>query len=87
VQYALGVPEVLVSLHVLGAALVTVAAAALWASTVERPVGVGSRDAGVVAGATSDGATAGSDATGGKSAEKGAADSPSEAAGLSRTGA
>ena len=37
VQYALGVPEVLVSLHVLGAALVTVAAAALWAGTVERP--------------------------------------------------
>ncbi len=36
-QYALGVPEVLVSLHVLGAALVTVAAAALWAGTVERP--------------------------------------------------
>ncbi len=40
VQYALGVPEVLVSLHVLGAALVTVAAAALWASTVERPPAV-----------------------------------------------
>jgi cytochrome c oxidase assembly protein subunit 15 len=37
VQYALGVPEVLVSLHVLGAALVTVAAAALWASLTERP--------------------------------------------------
>ena len=37
VQYALGVPEALVSLHVLGAALVTVAAAALWAGTVERP--------------------------------------------------
>jgi cytochrome c oxidase assembly protein subunit 15 len=37
VQYALGVPEVLVSLHVLGAALVTVAAAALWAATVDRP--------------------------------------------------
>jgi len=36
VQYALGVPEALVSLHVLGAALVTVAAAALWAGTVER---------------------------------------------------
>jgi cytochrome c oxidase assembly protein subunit 15 len=36
VQYALGVPEVLVSLHVLGAALVTVAAAALWAATAER---------------------------------------------------
>jgi cytochrome c oxidase assembly protein subunit 15 len=36
VQYALGVPEVLVSLHVLGAALVTVAAAALWAATARR---------------------------------------------------
>ncbi len=36
VQYALGVPEVLVALHVLGAALVTVAAAALWAGTVDR---------------------------------------------------
>jgi heme a synthase len=36
-QYALGVPEALVSLHVLGAALVTIAAAALWAGTVERP--------------------------------------------------
>jgi cytochrome c oxidase assembly protein subunit 15 len=41
VQYALGVPEVLVSLHVLGAALVTVAAAALWAGTVQRPPLVG----------------------------------------------
>ncbi len=37
IQYALGVPEVLVSLHVLGAALVTVAAAALWAALTERP--------------------------------------------------
>jgi heme a synthase len=37
VQYSLGVPEVLVSLHVLGAALVTVAAAALWAGLTERP--------------------------------------------------
>jgi cytochrome c oxidase assembly protein subunit 15 len=37
VQYVLGVPEVLVSLHVLGAALVTVAAAALWAALTERP--------------------------------------------------
>ncbi len=37
VQYALGVPEVLVSLHVLGAAVVTVAAAALWATLTERP--------------------------------------------------
>lgn len=35
-QYALGVPELLVSLHVLGAALVTVAAAALWAGTADR---------------------------------------------------
>jgi cytochrome c oxidase assembly protein subunit 15 len=38
-QYALGVPEALAALHVLGAALVTVAAAALWAGTVERPAG------------------------------------------------
>jgi cytochrome c oxidase assembly protein subunit 15 len=38
-QYALGVPEALVSLHVLGAALVTVGAAALWAGTSERPHG------------------------------------------------
>ncbi|WP_147259646.1 COX15/CtaA family protein [Pseudonocardia hierapolitana] len=37
IQYALGVPEVLVSLHVLGAALVTVAAAAMWAALTERP--------------------------------------------------
>jgi cytochrome c oxidase assembly protein subunit 15 len=36
VQYALGVPEALVSLHVLGAALVTVVAAALWAATGRR---------------------------------------------------
>lgn len=36
-QYALGVPDALVSLHVLGAALVTVAAAALWAATTGRP--------------------------------------------------
>jgi cytochrome c oxidase assembly protein subunit 15 len=39
VQYALGVPEVLVSLHVLGAALVTVAAAAVWSATTVRPGG------------------------------------------------
>ncbi len=32
-QYALGVPETLVSLHVLGACLVTAAAAGLWTST------------------------------------------------------
>lgn len=38
-QYALGVPEMLVSLHVLGACLVTAATAALWAATVSpRPV-------------------------------------------------
>jgi cytochrome c oxidase assembly protein subunit 15 len=36
-QYALGVPEGLVSLHVLGACLVTAAGAALWASTRTRP--------------------------------------------------
>ena len=35
-QYALGVPEALVSLHVLGAALVTVAAATLWAAAARR---------------------------------------------------
>jgi heme a synthase len=39
-QYALGVPEVLAALHVLGAGLVTVAAAALWAATTERPAAV-----------------------------------------------
>ena len=39
IQYALGVPEALVSLHVFGAALVTVAAAALWAATTERAPG------------------------------------------------
>lgn len=37
VQYALGVPELLVSFHVLGAGLVTVGAAALWSGTSERP--------------------------------------------------
>jgi cytochrome c oxidase assembly protein subunit 15 len=37
VQYALRVPEVLVSLHVLGACLVTAAAAALWAASTNRP--------------------------------------------------
>lgn len=36
-QYALGVPETLVSLHVLGAALVTTAAATLWAGLTQRP--------------------------------------------------
>ena len=36
VQYALGVPEALASLHVLGAALVTVAAAAVWTGTAPR---------------------------------------------------
>jgi heme a synthase len=36
VQYALGVPEVLVSLHVLGATVVSAAAAALWAATTVR---------------------------------------------------
>jgi heme a synthase len=36
VQYRLGVPEVLVALHVLGAALVTVATAALWCASRER---------------------------------------------------
>jgi cytochrome c oxidase assembly protein subunit 15 len=37
VQYALGVPEVLVALHVLGAAVVTVAMAAVWAGTATPP--------------------------------------------------
>ena len=36
VQYATGVPEVLVSLHVLGAALVVVATARLWVSARDR---------------------------------------------------
>lgn len=36
-QYALGVPELLAALHVLGAMLVTIAAAAVWAASVERP--------------------------------------------------
>lgn len=36
IQYALGVPEVLVSLHVLGSMLAVVAASALWAGTAER---------------------------------------------------
>jgi cytochrome c oxidase assembly protein subunit 15 len=46
VQYATGVPEVLVSLHVLGAVLVTIAAAALWTATRDR----GPADATVTAG-------------------------------------
>ncbi|MBP2368626.1 COX15/CtaA family protein [Pseudonocardia parietis] len=37
VQYALGVPELLVSLHVLGAGLVTAAASWMWAATATRP--------------------------------------------------
>jgi cytochrome c oxidase assembly protein subunit 15 len=36
IQYAVGVPEVLVVLHVLGAGLVTAAAASVWFATVER---------------------------------------------------
>ncbi|SDF05075.1 COX15/CtaA family protein [Pseudonocardia oroxyli] len=36
IQYALGVPELLVALHVLGAALTTAAAAGVWAATSER---------------------------------------------------
>ncbi len=36
-QYALGVPEALAALHVLGAGLVTVAAAGLWVALTERP--------------------------------------------------
>lgn len=37
VQYRLGVPEILVSLHVLGACLVTAAAAALWSASHPVP--------------------------------------------------
>jgi cytochrome c oxidase assembly protein subunit 15 len=37
VQYALAVPEAMAALHVLGAALVTVAAAGMWAALTERP--------------------------------------------------
>jgi len=40
-QYALGVPEALAALHVLGAGLVTVAAAGLWAALTERPAPAG----------------------------------------------
>jgi len=36
IQYALGVPEALVSLHVLGSMLAVVAASALWAGTARR---------------------------------------------------
>ncbi|MGQ0574768.1 MAG: COX15/CtaA family protein [Pseudonocardia sp.] len=39
VQYALGAPEVLVALHVLGAAAVTIAAARLWAALSDRTAG------------------------------------------------
>jgi cytochrome c oxidase assembly protein subunit 15 len=39
VQYRLGVPEILVSLHVLGACLVTAAAAGLWTATRPAPTG------------------------------------------------
>jgi cytochrome c oxidase assembly protein subunit 15 len=46
IQYALGVPEVLVALHVLGAAAVTAAAAAVWAGTSRRaPLPGGEADA------------------------------------------
>ncbi|HVV13369.1 COX15/CtaA family protein [Amycolatopsis sp.] len=38
VQYALGVPEALVSLHVLGSALVIIATAALWCAARDRGV-------------------------------------------------
>lgn len=38
VQYALGVPDVLVALHVLGACLVTAAASGLWAVTRRAPL-------------------------------------------------
>jgi len=45
VQYALRVPEVLVSLHVLGACLVTAAAAALSAASTDRPAVPATADA------------------------------------------
>lgn len=46
IQFAIGVPEVLVVLHVLGAGLVTAAAGALWYDTVERgAVAADARDA------------------------------------------
>jgi cytochrome c oxidase assembly protein subunit 15 len=45
VQYALGVPEVLVSLHVLGASLVTASAAGLWSvATGPAPLGSAAPD-------------------------------------------
>jgi cytochrome c oxidase assembly protein subunit 15 len=53
-QYALGVPDVLVAFHVLGAALVTTATAALWVATApvstgaENPVRAASEDRTVV---------------------------------------
>jgi cytochrome c oxidase assembly protein subunit 15 len=53
VQYALGVPEALVALHVLGAALVTVAAAALWAGTAIRPPTASAEPSGRIAPAAS----------------------------------
>lgn len=37
IQYALGVPELLVALHVLGAGMVTAAAASVWSGTSTRP--------------------------------------------------
>jgi heme a synthase len=45
VQYALGVPEVLVSLHVLGACLATAATARVWALTRRVPLGAASSPA------------------------------------------
>lgn len=50
-QYALGVPETLVSLHVLGACLVTAATAAVWAATVApRPAPAPTADAATIRG-------------------------------------
>jgi len=56
IQYALGVPELLVSLHVLGAGLVTAAAAGVWAGTTTRPAPLAGRPdaAGPAAGAAAD---------------------------------
>jgi cytochrome c oxidase assembly protein subunit 15 len=49
VQYALGVPEVLVALHVLGAMLTTAATAWLWAATTAPVAGAEAGAAGAVA--------------------------------------
>lgn len=52
VQYALGVPEALVSLHVLGSALVIVATAALWCGARDRDLQVSPEQSGELAAAS-----------------------------------